>query len=201
MPINKNPWWLFLITVVFLFYLTFFNEQINPLFQYQRSAIEQGQWWRFFTPHLSHLNIAHLLLNFPILLIVWWLFFSEKLGTALLLVFFISSSLFCSVGLYLFSPKVTFYVGASGLLYGLLTFALLKKSLRDWLCLFPLAVIIGKVIFEQTQNYDVNYLQQYIHYPVIVDVHLYGVIFGVTFAVGFFFVEKIKSPRLFHKSV
>ena len=46
------------------------------------------------------------------------------------------------------------------------------------------AVFIGKIIYEQLPGYNVDYLRDYMHAPVIVDAHLFGAITGIIFGIS-----------------
>ena len=90
---------------------------VNPWLQYDRSALASGQAWRLATAHLAHLGLAHGVLNAAAWVLVWRIGRGIPSGgqwTWLLA----GSAAAVNAGLYLFSPGVEWYVGASGMLHG-----------------------------------------------------------------------------------
>lgn len=180
----KKSLWHYSLIVIFLYLLTFFGESLNPILEYNRVAIQNGELWRLIFSHIIHLNTAHFFLNVAVLAIILF-FLKIDVSYYQQAVFFTGACLFISLGLYFFSPEVITCVGLSGVLYSFLVWLLMEKSLKDRLFLLPLAVMLIKVFMQQTPTYDVNYLQPYIAAPVVVGAHLYGIIFG-----GLFFLAK-----------
>lgn len=179
----QKPWWLFLTITVFLFLLAYFGETVNPALQYQREAIKSRQWWRLISAHFVHLNINHFLINWIIFTVAWMLISNEKLKSIEWLITFSGIALFCSLGLYLFSPDVITYVGLSGILHGILLLVLLDNVKKTKWYFLPLGLLLVKIILEQLPSYDDNYMQSYIGAKVITDAHLYGAIAGLLYAV------------------
>ncbi len=165
----------FLIQLV-LVTTAFFATSLNPLLQFDRSAIHEGELWRLVTGHFVHLGNYHALMNMVGLGLIQVIFATEftcKKGFVALL--FIT--LCISLALLAFSPQIEWYLGFSGVLYGLLALGLTLNLGGQfsvyWVGLIALVVKVG---FEQTPAYDVNHLMSYIHAPVVVDAHLYGMV-------------------------
>lgn len=139
MSLHRRPWWLFLTITVFLFLLAYFSETVNAFLQYQREAVESGQWWRLISAHFIHLNINHFLINWVVFTLAWMLVASERLTSKEWLLTFAGIALFCSLGLYLFSPDIITYVGLSGVLHGVLVLVFLDnlKQTKWYLLPFP----------------------------------------------------------------
>ena len=130
------------------------GDSATELLRFDRNALNQGELWRLITSHLTHLSFAHLVLNILALALTayvadpahpWW----QQLFMWLWL-FAVTG-----VGLWLFAPDLYYYVGLSGALHGALIIAIADSpfySLR--VRLLVVAVIIGKVIWEQSGLYD-----------------------------------------------
>lgn len=150
----------------------------TDLLRYQREAIGGGQWWRLFTAHFVHLNVAHAVLN--------------STGT-LLLAFFLSKDIsrqdwwrvtltapvVISAALWWRQPDMVSYVGFSGVLHGLLYFGVIRLlPVMPWLAGSVLVLLISRQVWEQTAAYNPDYLQSFIHGRVMPDAHLFGAITG-----------------------
>lgn len=86
--------------------------------EYQRTAVLHGQVWRLLTGNLVHLGWSHLARDIAGLLLIWALFgrsMSERTWLCVLTV----SALATGVGLLTLSPQVEWYVGISGVLFGM----------------------------------------------------------------------------------
>lgn len=146
--------------------------------QYHRIPLANGDWWRLFSAHLSHLGWGHLVMNLCGLWLIWYLFPSAQpaLRCLILLLFLMLGT---SVGLWLFSPEVVWYRGLSGILHGLLIWALLEQlRSQPLLSLFILSCVVLKLIWEQWQG-PLPGSESLADGSVIVDAHLYGAVMGV----------------------
>ena len=91
---------------------------LRSALQYRRDAVLDGQLWRLLTGNLVHLGWVHLLRDLAGLFLIWGLFarrLDERAWLALLLV----CALAVGLGLFVFSPQIAWYVGISGVLFGL----------------------------------------------------------------------------------
>ena len=89
----------------------------QPL-QYERTAILQGQLWRLLTGNLVHLGWVHLGRDTAGLVLIWALLghaLTERAWLGVLL----CSALAVGAGLLLFAPGINWYVGISGVLFGM----------------------------------------------------------------------------------
>lgn len=149
---------------------------------YQRDAILQGQWWRFYSGNLVHFTTYHTVINVAGLSFTAAFLFRYlplKLWGACLLVI----PLAVTLGIYGFDPQYTEYRGFSGVLYGVLAAGLLAAwRQQPLLYLVAFALLAGKIIYEQLPGYDRDYLLEQIGVPVATNAHLYGVCAGILVA-------------------
>jgi len=88
--------------------------------EYQRSETLQGEWWRVFTGNFVHLGWEHLLRDGAGFLLIWGIF-ARQFDQAIWIEIMITSALCVGGGLLCFSPEIRWYVGLSGVLFGLYT--------------------------------------------------------------------------------
>lgn len=156
--------------------------------RYQRTAIAHGEWWRLFTGNMVHLGWVHLAHDLAGLFLIWFCFFprlSERAWLALV----IASMLGVGGGLYVFSPHVAWYVGLSGVLYGLFAAAAVSEwPRRRWLSVSLLGLmwaaigyglLVGPLPGEGTG----------LGGPIVFQAHLYGALSGMAFGVLQFLVN------------
>lgn len=155
--------------------------------RYDRALIQAGQWWRLLTGNLVHLGWNHLLLDGAALILLWVLFGdSYRLGQWLLIA--VVAMLGVGVGLYLFDPRLAWYVGLSGMLHGIYAAGTVAMARRDrrQATLFAL-LLTGKLVWEQWHGAAATTVAL-IGGAVVVDAHLYGSIAGLAagllFALG-----------------
>lgn len=154
------------------------NELLVPWLRYDRALVEAGQVWRLLTCHLVHFNHWHLLMNVSGFVLCWF-FFVDVLTRARLWLWWLVSSLLVGVAFYLFDTTLQRYVGLSGILHGFLVLCLLLGwRSNPWLHTLVLAVVIGRLTWEQMPGYDVYYLRDVIGGRVHVNAHLYGSVVG-----------------------
>lgn len=167
-----------LILVLLFIALAWWPASLGVL-EYRRSAIADGAWWRVFTGHFVHLNLAHALLN--------------STGTLLLAVFLghdirrrdwwtvtLVAPFVISAGLWWRQPDLQGYAGFSGVLHALLYFGVLRLlPVTPRLAGTVLLILVSRQIWEQTGAYNPYYLQGLIHGRVMPDAHLFGALTGL----------------------
>ena len=154
----------------------------GPL-RYDASAISHGQVWRLLTANLVHLGWVHLFRDVPAVFVIWF-GFSHVLGERGWILLFLVDGLAVTLGLYLFAPSVEWYVGLSGILYGLVMCA--------GLLLLPTRPVLGAIMVIGTSTivlYGVFVgplpIQELrLGGKVIPQAHLFGLIGGALFAFG-----------------
>ena len=168
------------VAVTALGCLGFFGDTFNPALEYNRAAIAPGQWWRLLSGHLVHLNIVHSALN-VLGVVLCLLVFGTPRASFSSLFGLLAVSLCTGLGLWFLSPDVEYYLGFSGVLHGILAYALTSTVNRPWHALGLLGVAI-KLAYEQVSHFNPLYLQSSIGDAVVVDAHLYGALSGALLA-------------------
>ena len=144
--------------------------------RFQREGIGAGELWRLITAHFVHLGWSHLWLNLAGLALAWVLVgvaYNWRGWLATLLV----TALGTSAGLWFFSPALSWYVGLSGVLHGLLiagALALIGKY-KDAPLLLGLVAV--KLAWEQWMG-PMPGSEAAAGGPVVVSAHLYGAVSG-----------------------
>ena len=146
--------------------------------RYERAGLLQGEWWRWLTGHFVHLDLQHALLNATGLVLLWALFARELTFRRWLLVACVSL-LGIDLGFWLLQPTLQWYVGASGLLHGLMAagaIAMLRRGDRlGWAVVIP---FVAKICWEQLHGplpFETGAV-------VVVSAHLYGAAGGALIA-------------------
>jgi rhomboid family GlyGly-CTERM serine protease len=143
--------------------------------RYERGAIAAGQWWRFITCHLVHLDAIHALLNTVGLALLWSIFARSYAGRQWLLAI-AGSVAAIGAGFWFISTQLVWYVGASGVLHGVFAcgcIAMLRE--RDRIGMIAAVIFIGKLLYEQWQG-PLPFERADL---VVTVAHLYGAIGGV----------------------
>lgn len=162
------------------------------LLRYDRAAIAAGQWWRLLTAHVAHLGFHHAVLNTLGLIFLWALFAREWQPRQWLVIALVVTAAIDS-GLWFRDPGVTWYVGASGLLHGLMAAGVLAYvRRRDPLGWVMAGLLAAKLAYEQLHG-PLPFAGRGV--PVVVDAHLYGALAGLV--AGFFLTHC--QPRGFQK--
>jgi rhomboid family GlyGly-CTERM serine protease len=174
LQLDRGRWIWLLATVLAMDAVLGLGDNVNQLLRYDRGAIAAGGWWRLLTAHIVHLDVHHLILNELGLVLVWSLF-AQDYDAVEWCVIVLSGALAISSGLWWLSPRVGWYVGASGVLHSVMGAGVAKhlaeRSWDRWI----LAVGLGaKLAWEQWGGAAAPL--------IVVDAHLYGATCG--FIVG-----------------
>jgi rhomboid family GlyGly-CTERM serine protease len=164
-----------------LLWIILYGLQAN--LRYERSLIFQGELWRLFTAHLVHLNLTHLVLN----LVGWWLFLKlcgHLLKLKQLSCYILILALGISLLLLIFQPHLQWYLGFSGVLYGLLLIGSIQLSLQPerGLGLALISLISLKFAWDSYNSLmhgSSLSSAQLIGAPVVLAAHGYGLLIGV----------------------
>ena len=127
----------------------FGGDPVREALRYDRAGLAQGEWWRFVTGHFVHLDADHTLVNIFGLVLMWALFardYSPLRWAAI----YLAAMLAISAGLWLLRPDISWYVGASGALHGVMAAGTLahlrRRDLDAWILA---AFLVAKLAYEQ----------------------------------------------------
>ena len=167
--------WLWLLSILLVLAAVLgLGDSGSAWLRYDRGGIAAGGWWRLLTAHIVHLDAHHLVLNGFGLSLVWALFADDYDAVAWLIIV-LSGALAISAGLWWFSPRVIWYVGASGVLHSVMAAGAVKHLVaRLWDRWLLLSCLCAKLAYEQFGGPEPPL--------VVVDAHLYGALCGI--AVG-----------------
>ena len=155
-----------------------FPQSLRQIFRYDRAAISDGELWRLITGHLAHLGWSHLAMNVAGLCLITYIFAPPGKVWVWSAWMFVTAML-TSAGLYFFSPQLSFYVGLSGALHGMIVIGALRWIQQgDFMGLFVLIIVVAKIAWEQLFG-ALPLSQQMAGGPVAVDAHLWGALAGL----------------------
>jgi rhomboid family GlyGly-CTERM serine protease len=140
------------------------------LLRYDRAELAAGQWWRLISAHFVHLDMHHALLNCLGLALMWALF-ARDYNPRQWLAIVLAAMVAIDAGLWLCDSTVSWYVGSSGVLHGVMAAGVLahvRRGERDGWAL--LALLLAKLAYEHW----LGALPFAGSDPVVVSAHLYG---------------------------
>jgi rhomboid family GlyGly-CTERM serine protease len=185
---DRGRWIWLLVILLAMDAVLGLGDSVGQLLRYDRSAIAAGGWWRLLTAHIVHLDVHHLLLN-ELGLVLMWSLFAEDYDVAEWCAIVLTGALAISCGLWWLSPRVGWYVGASGVLHSVMAAGAAKHlaqgSWDRWILILGLC---AKLAWEQWGGSSAPL--------IVVDAHLYGAIAG--FIVGAALSSRIAIIR--HRS-
>jgi rhomboid family GlyGly-CTERM serine protease len=149
--------------------------------RFDRGAIEAGEWWRLATGHLVHLGWNHLGMNIAGLALVWLL--SGKAFSVGHWCLVLAATLAgIDLGLWVLDPELSWYVGLSGLLHGMLMAGIVAGvSVASTDAKILGLLIVGKIAWEQWFG-PLPGSEGLAGAPVVVNAHLYGAVAGAAIA-------------------
>lgn len=158
------------------------GDAARALLRYERAGLTDGEWWRLLSAHFVHLDLAHTALN-TLGVVLMWAFFARDYAPRQWAVILLASILAIDAGLWFLDPDVAWYVGASGILHGVMAAGTLahlrRRDLDGWI----LAVfVVGKLAYEQWTG-ALPFSDEGV--PVVVNAHLYGAVGGIVAALPF----------------
>ena len=169
-----------ILLIIITLIVYFFEPQSSELFAYYHMGIEQWQVWRLITATFCHTNFYHLAMNLLGLIVIIGLFIDtyKKQSTVPVIIF---SSIFIALTLFYFEPGVIWYVGFSGVLHALFSYAVANdiQYKQKWGIALGFA-LVAKILYEQVYGAQPSTIEL-IDAPVLINAHLYGAIAGVLF--------------------
>jgi rhomboid family GlyGly-CTERM serine protease len=170
-----------LVSLLLMVFLQIIDSQY---FRFQQDWVQKAEFWRVVTAHWIHFSWQHLLLNsLGLVLIVAIARPTWSIGR------WIVYNLLLAIGISMlltwFNPELNWYVGYSGVLFGVFLLAAIElfKTERIIALLLGLGVCI-KVVLEQTSSATVT-TSDFIGVPVIIDAHLYGILLALAITLAF----------------
>lgn len=168
-------YWLALLIMLICGMFQWFD--LKSVLEFNRTSIIEGEHWRWLSANFIHLGTGHYWMNMGALGLLWLMFYNSLCWREWIFMF-IFGSLVVSVGVWFFDPHLTYYVGLSGTLHGVIIAGALRELPRDRL--FACAVLlmaIGKLIYEQLYG-ALPGSESTAGGHVLVNAHLYGALGG-----------------------
>ena len=170
---DRGRWIWLLIILLVLDAVLGLGDSVGQLLRYDRSAIAAGGWWRLLTAHIVHLDAHHLILN-ELGLVLMWSLFAQDYDPVEWCAIVLAGALAISSGLWWLSPRVSWYVGASGVLHSVMAAGAAKhlatRAWDRWILIVGLSVKLG---WEQWGQWGGSAAPL-----IVVDAHLYGALSG-----------------------
>lgn len=194
LPLQPNAWLTPLIVLLISVIVYLLPESVSDTLVFDRTDIENGQWWRIFTGHFDHTNLNHLLLNLAGLIMLWALH-GDHYRHGLFAAVFLVSAIATSLGIYYFDPDMNRYVGLSGVLHGVFVFGAIADIRTGEKTGYLLLIgIIAKIIYEQVEGASED-MVDLIGASVAIDAHLFGAIGGLIAGLIWLAFNKPKSQK------
>lgn len=157
------------------------GDTLRNALRYERAAVGGGEWWRLVTAHVVHLDLRHALFNMLGLVLMWVLFARDfALGRWIAVIGLSMATV--DAGLWFCDRSIQWYVGASGVLHGVMvagTVAHLRRRDRNgWLLA---GFVLVKLAWEQLDGALPLALPAD---EVVVSAHLYGAVGGLLAGLG-----------------
>ncbi len=163
----------------------------EPLLEFNRSAIANGQWWRLLSGQWIHYGFYHLAMNTAAFALCGYVLL-RQLALPYFLLLLLSCLITVGLGLYWFNPKLEYYAGLSGALHGLLVAGLFEHlKQKSWISIAALILVALKLIQEQSASFDANH--PLLPVPVAVDAHMYGAVAGLLWGLIWLLGSILKS--------
>jgi rhomboid family GlyGly-CTERM serine protease len=167
---DRGRWIWLLVLLLVMDAVLGLGDSVGQLLRYDRSAIAAGGWWRLLTAHIVHLDRHHLILN-ELGLVLMWSLFAQDYDVVEWCAIVLAGALAISSGLWWLSPRVGWYVGASGVLHTVMAAGAVRHfaegSWDRWILVLGLS---AKLMWEHWGASPAPL--------VVVDAHLYGAACG-----------------------
>jgi len=165
-----------LLLVLALLALAVGGDGVRDALQWRRDDIAAGQWWRLVTGHFVHLDFRHALLNATGLVLVWALYARAWPPRQWLVVIAVAIATI-DAGLWLFVPSLSWYVGASGLLHGLIAAGLVSQWRSERGIAIVVAVLLAAKLAVEQLHGALPFTDGRQH--VVLESHAFGALGGL----------------------
>ncbi|MCP5016609.1 MAG: rhombosortase [Ketobacter sp.] len=188
-----RQWWFSVVVMIVICLTTLLPDHIIHSLALVHDHISNGELWRIVTSQFVHLGFNHTVLNLVGYLIVS-ASFREDVTPKEEMFALLASVLGVGIGIYLFNPEISWYVGLSGAIYGILAHYLIIGWRRSAiLSAFFGVFLLGKFYYEQFVAGPDTVTAGIIGGAVAIDSHLYGALTGLvtgTLSLMWFHKEK-----------
>lgn len=172
---------IYLAIILLIVLLRLLDPLSSEYLRFDRALINAGEIWRLLGAHFVHLSTIHMLGNLLAVCLVAYIA-GESLNNLLGVLLLLWCSSVVGAGLYFFASDLSYYVGLSGVLHGLLVVSpFISKFYTRKVAVFFLCAMTLKVIWEQTGFYDDMSMASIIGGRVEARAHLLGVLSGLMF--------------------
>ncbi|MCO7223815.1 rhombosortase [Pleionea sp. CnH1-48] len=173
-----------LLFTLCIFLTAYFHSELIHQFNFNRSKIIEGEWWRLFSANLLHTNWNHALLNIAGLWIIWYIYWD--IGNRLTQwAFILIPVLINTLPLFLFVPHIEWYVGLSGALHGtIVAFGIADFRNSKFLSLGLLVGVTIKLSYEVMMGSS-EWIENFIGDGVVVEAHVAGALSGIIAGIGY----------------
>ena len=156
---------------------------VTELLRYDRVAVDAGQWWRLLSGNFVHLGWWHWFLNALSFVLLIFLCPEQRPARSWLLSVAVIGTGMC-LCLHLFSPRLSTYVGLSGLVYGLFALGFGRQiAAGDRFAIACLAFVAARIVWELMIGAPASE-EGLIGGSVVAESHLYGVLSAVVYGVA-----------------
>lgn len=150
------------------------SQIADQLLHYQRQNLNNGEWWRLISCHLTHTNWPHLAMNAAGLGVAFYLDRQMLLRTRDYIQLLLLS---ISTGLVIhFYSDIQAYRGLSGILHGLLLLAAYQQRHQDSVLWYGFLGLLSIKIVAEQRGMDNQLSSQLIEATVMKEAHLAGFI-------------------------
>ena len=196
---DPRVWVVPLILMAVMALLELGGDPVRDALRFDRLAVQSGELWRLLSDNFVHLSWRHLFLN-ELGVLVFVLLCPEPIEWTVWLRRLVLLGLGMSAGLYFAAPKLTHYVGLSGVMHGLFVLGLGRQVLqKDLIALGCLAYLIGKLGWELFAGAPVSD-EAAIGGRVALESHLWGAISAVVYGAIFGSFKRLETFSLRRKN-
>jgi rhomboid family GlyGly-CTERM serine protease len=182
-----------LVVLLVAIILQIFEPTSSDWMAYDREKLASMELWRLISANFLHTNLNHLLLN-GLGMVLLWALHGNYYTTQNYLIMFLLISLGCTLGIYFFAERLSWYVGLSGTLHGFFVLGAyfdIRHGLKSsWLLLVGVWL---KIAHEQWSGPSADVVEL-IGADVAIEAHLFGAIGGML-AIFYYLVTRPQDSK------